>query len=257
MSLKGVPHKQAFLSQKTAESWLPHFLYPQLHSNFIHPPLQMTVYENSGWKVLFWQLLLFKDHHRLRLCSICQAHKYDCELWFLVTSCVDQHSFLAFPISHSQFWLMAGQTKQAFCPCCRCGQVCNLASFCSWWRSCGSLQSSGQDLLETFGQSFSSVKEQDSSIEGTSYTTGWRPGTRLSEFWWPLPSPWWWPCFRWRCSHCLCSLIQQRSLSFNSGHWHCFLWLQHLFLGMHFSFLACFCQSQTNFSLMQNSRPAA
>lgn len=69
----------------------------------------------------------------------CQAHKYDCELWFLVTSCVDQHSFLVFPISHSRFWLMAGQTKQAFCPCCRCGQVCNLASFCSWWRSCGSL----------------------------------------------------------------------------------------------------------------------
>ena len=56
---------------------------------------------------------------------------------------------------------------------------------------------------------------------------------------------------------CLCSSIHWRSLSSNSGHWHDLLWLLHLFFGMHFSFLICFRQSRTNFSLTQNSRPAA
>ena len=38
----------------------------------------------------------------------------------------------------------------------------------------------GQDLLEAFGQSSSSDEEQDSSVKGTSYTSSWKPGTRLS-----------------------------------------------------------------------------
>ena len=104
MSLEGVPNKETFLSQKTAGSWLPHFFYPQLHSSFVHLPLRMTVYEDSGWKVLFWKLLPFKDHHRIKLSSVCQARKYDSEPRFLVTSCVDQHSFLAFRIRGSGWW---------------------------------------------------------------------------------------------------------------------------------------------------------
>ena len=39
MSLEGIPNKETFLSQKTAGSWLPYFLYPQLHSSFVHPSL--------------------------------------------------------------------------------------------------------------------------------------------------------------------------------------------------------------------------
>ena len=49
-------------------------------------------------------------------------------------------------------------------------------------------------------------------------------------------------------SLCLCSSIQQRSLSSNSGHWQGFLRLPHLFFGMYFSVLTCFPQSWTNFS---------
>ena len=46
-------------------------------------------------------------------------------------------------------------------------------------------------------------------------------------------------------------------LSCNSGHWHGLPWLLHMFFSMHFSFWICFCQSRTNSSLTQNSRPAA
>ena len=56
---------------------------------------------------------------------------------------------------------------------------------------------------------------------------------------------------------CLCSSIHWRSLSCNSGHWHGLPWLLHMFFSMHFSFWICFCQSRTNSSLTQNSRPAA
>ena len=96
---------------------------------------------------------------------------------------------------------MACQTRQAFRPCYRCEQVHSFPSFCSWLRSCGSSWSSGQDLLEASGRSLSSVEEQDSSVEGTSYTSSWKPGTRLSVIQQPLPLPWWWSCCGWRCSH--------------------------------------------------------
>ena len=108
-------------------------------------------------------------------------------------------------LSHSRFWLMACQTRQAFLPSSRCEQVRNFPSFDSWLRSCGSLWSSGQDVLEAFERSSSSVEEQDSFVEGTWYTSSWKPGTRLSAIQKPLP----------------------------------------------------FRQSRTNFSLTQNSRPAA
>ena len=56
---------------------------------------------------------------------------------------------------------------------------------------------------------------------------------------------------------CLCSSIHWRNLSSNSGHWHSFLRLLHLFFNMYFSFSICFHQLHTNFSLTQNSRPVA
>ena len=54
---------------------------------------------------------------------------------------------------------------------------------------------------------------------------------------------------------CLCSSIHWRSLSSHSGHWHGLPRLLHLFFGMHFSFSISFHQSRTNFLLTQNSRP--
>ena len=96
---------------------------------------------------------------------------------------------------------MACQTTQAFRPCSRCEQVHSFPSFCSWLQSSGSLWSSGQDLLEAFGRFLSSVKEQDSSVEGNSYTSSWKPGTRLTSIQQPLPSPWLLACCGWRCSH--------------------------------------------------------
>ena len=104
-------------------------------------------------------------------------------------------------LSHLRFWLMACQTRQGFHPCPRCEQVGNFPSFCFWSRSCGSLWSSGQDLLEAFGRSSSFVEEQGSSVEGTLCTSSWKPRIPLFAIQQPLPLPWWLSCCEWQCSH--------------------------------------------------------
>jgi len=95
---------------------------------------------------------------------------------------------------------MACQTRQAFLPSSRCEQVRNFPSFYSWLRSCGSLWSSAQDVLEAFEWSLSSAEEEDSFVKGTSYTSSWKPGTRLSAIQRSLPLPWCLSCCGWQCT---------------------------------------------------------
>ena len=198
MSLEGVPNKKTFLSQKTAGSWPPYFLYPQLHSSFVRPPLRMTVYEDSRWKVLFRQGLSFEDHHGLQLRSVCQARKYDSEPQFLMTSCVNQHSFRTFCIHRSGWWHVKPNRCLVHVP-----NVNKLVIFLPSAFDYEAVEACDL-LVKIFWQLLGNLrlllksKILPSKELRTPAVGSQQPLSAIQR---PLPSPWWLPCCGWQCSH--------------------------------------------------------